>query len=422
MPVANKTAQSMATTFSPGEVPDLPNVVPSLLDLPGMQDQNDRWQEWWDSVRQRLFKTEQHNDILLRQGQIEIREEVTARETADGFLEGKYTLTVQAGDVVTGMEITSSTSPNAGTVSQVSFRADKFMIYSGTTNKIIFVADAIQNKVRMGDVFTVDTSAQAIYIKTTAGAGSFANSNTPFYADATGQFSMGSRLTWNGTTLAIGLALVDSGGSIVLGTGSDVLILSTATDPYRIWAGNATAGSATFSVTKTGQLFSTSGEIGGFQISSTQLSVPGTVHLDSSGSLTCGATSGGQGTTMNSTALFISNSAGTNVIARLENDGSNHGHLEIYNSAISLTIELIGASGDISITGSYLGNGGSLTGITSGQVSGLAASATTDTTNASNITSGTLPNARLSFTKVPTGDVAIDGHVVVGGVKLATVA
>ena len=38
----------------------------------------------------------------------------------------------------------------------------------------------------------------------------------------------------------------------------------------------------------------------------------------------------------------------------------------------------------------------SLTKVTSGAVSGLATSATTDTTDASNITTGTIPTARLA--------------------------
>jgi hypothetical protein len=42
--------------------------------------------------------------------------------------------------------------------------------------------------------------------------------------------------------------------------------------------------------------------------------------------------------------------------------------------------------------------------------------------NASNLASGTLPNARLSFSKTGTADVPVDGYVNVGGVKLATVA
>ena len=67
-----------------------------------------------------------------------ISSEATARATADGYLAGKYTLTATAGNVVTGMNITSSSG--AGTnVSEVTFQTDKFKIYNGSTGQTPFL-------------------------------------------------------------------------------------------------------------------------------------------------------------------------------------------------------------------------------------------------------------------------------------------
>jgi len=61
-----------------------------------------------------------------------VQTEASARATADGFLSGKYALKVTAGNVVTGMNITSATGSGTD-VSEITFQASSFKIYNGTT-------------------------------------------------------------------------------------------------------------------------------------------------------------------------------------------------------------------------------------------------------------------------------------------------
>jgi hypothetical protein len=167
--------------------------------------------------------------------------EASARATADGYLAGKYTLTVAAGDVVTGMNITSA-SGSGTNVSEVAFQADKFQIYSGTNKKVMFVADAVNDLVKLSNTLVVSTSGK-VFI----GTGTYGNSNTAFYVDSAGQFSLKDKLTWDGTTLTI------NGG----GTFSGALSAATGT-----FAGSLSAATGSFSGTVT----ATAGSIGGFSI------------------------------------------------------------------------------------------------------------------------------------------------------------
>lgn len=130
--------------------------------------------------------------------------EATARATADGFLEGKYTLTVIAGDVVTGMNITSSSG--AGTdISSVIFRATDFKIYNSVSGVEMFSVSG--TAVKLGATLTVDTANSKVYI----GTGTYGNTNTSFYVDSTGQFSLKDKLTWDGTTLTVGGSISSTG-------------------------------------------------------------------------------------------------------------------------------------------------------------------------------------------------------------------
>lgn len=325
-----------------------------------------------------------------------VADERTARVTADGYLEGKYTLVVTAGTVITGVNITSASGPGTN-ISNVAWTADQFQIYSGTAKKTMFVADAVQDKVRMAGVFTVDGATTSIYIKTTAGAGSYNSAGTPFFVDNTGRMSLGTGLVFDGSNLTItgaitadsgsiggwtilsstlsrNNAILDSAGQLVLGTSNDVVYLSATDSTYRIWIGNVTAGSASFRVTKggtmtatngvfSGSVTSTSGSIGGFTLGATTLTGTNiTINANGGSGILVGPTIS-DCTVIAYAGLFdgvYKFVGGIEMWAWKTSGGGGQGRIQ--DSGGATTITLTGNGGVVSAT-TFSGSGTSLTGV-----------------------------------------------------------
>jgi hypothetical protein len=108
-------------------------------------------------------------------------------------------------------------------------------------------------------------------------AGSATPGSAPFRVTKTGAVTATSGTvggwTLSSTTLTGGSATLDSAGDMTLGTTSNVVRLSATDATYRLWIGNATAGSAPFRVDKTGAATMTSVSIsaGGVTLDSTGL-------------------------------------------------------------------------------------------------------------------------------------------------------
>ena len=150
-------------------------------------------------------------------------------------------------------------------------------------------------------------------IYTTAGTPTYNNANTPFYVDGTGQFSLGTGLTWNGTTLTIGgtasiggttastvVSNAAAGATALQSIPSNYLTTSTSISGGQITTGTIKNGS--FNGTANGAAFNTAGMAINldnssitspyFLLSSTGLKVKGDISGSSgtfSGSLTVGS-------------------------------------------------------------------------------------------------------------------------------------
>ncbi len=494
LPNKGYTARAPQTGAS---VPELPDFNAEFAAQPGGEATNAALQRWWDLVRQRIefnngsmdrrlatLTTTFNNGINTLTASITHEETVradadvalavdigvvsaavdglsatvttiqSALATASGYLESRWMVNAAAGPIVTGMTLFSASGPVTD-VSYIAFQADRFQINTATGgNKLIFSATA--TAILLGNVLTVDLANSKIFI----GTGTYGNANTGFYVDSSGNFSLKDKLTFDGTTLAVSGTItagagsiggwdigtttisknnvtLNSAGTIVLGTSSDVLYMSAADATYRLWAGNATAASATFSVTKAGALFCSSGTIGGFTLTATTLTAGSgatLIRLNSTGSIALGdVTAGVVSTTLAPGSIGLSNAAGDGVV--VIGMAGGHGVLTVYDSTLVQSVILSGGSGAINATGTIVGNlfsgsgaslttlngsnissgtvavarlgsgspssanwlrgDGAWTGMSAAAVSGLAASATTDATNASNIGSGTLSDDRL---------------------------
>lgn len=370
------------TQRAPGtarEFPAFPNFDPQFAEIDGGKT-NAAIQRWNALMRQRLEGNEAQDNGRFRNIQ-------TTLDRSDGYLESVWTMQAIAGPVVTGMTLFSASGPDT-TISRITFQADVFQIQTASGNhKTVFTTTA--DAIKLGDVLTVDLANAKVYI----GTGTYANANTPFYVDDDGYFSLMNKLTFdptgagtltvsgtivatagsiggwdiNATTISKNNAILDSTGQLVLGTASDILYLSAVDATYRIWAGNVTAALATFSVTKAGALFSTSGSIGGYAITANSLIAgTGATTISLSNAAATGLTLGDPAAARvllrrsiaGTPALFLFNAANTQVVDLEADVTSSSGYLRISKSTGTDYIEIDG--GKVFTTPTIAWNGDAL--------------------------------------------------------------
>jgi hypothetical protein len=313
-----------------------PQVIQEILPLPQTlvpeipRSVRERWPEfdpWMREARaneRKLFAALQDSNRTVSQTTtaikrttdilgVELIERFDELEDEVGNLFGKYTLAVVAGDVVTGMVLTSATGDTP--ISDVTFQASSFKIYNNVTGISMF--DVSGSDVRLAGTLVVSTSGK-VYI----GTGTYANANTPFYLDDDGRMSLEDLFVYDG------------------------------------------AGSLTVN----GEINSTSGTIGGFTIGVTDLSAgsgANYIMLSSSGSpsIDIGTQSS---TTPNSslrapTLHFYEGNDPTITMGSVGTPGFRSGRIDVYDAAASATISLAGSIGVISASGGLVIAGQSVT-------------------------------------------------------------
>lgn len=170
----------------------------------------------------------------------------------------------------TGVNVTGAITATSGTFTGT------LNATSGTFNNTITVGT---NDTKINIVGTSATTTTAIY---SSGTGYGYGTGSGFWMDASGRFSLGTNLTWNGSTLSINgggtFTGALSGGTISIGTGNNIF----KADSNGIYLGHGTTFlSAPFRVTPAGEMTATAGNIGNWTIgeaTSGASSFPGSIY------------------------------------------------------------------------------------------------------------------------------------------------
>jgi hypothetical protein len=220
----------------------------------------------------------------------------------------------------------------------------KLALQSNGTNPFLTIGQATNGYNQTGIFLGLDSGTPKISLKSATNSLLFDGTNLSITGAITSSSGTIGGWTIGANSLSGGNATLASSGNLTLGTSDDVVRLSADDATYRLWAGNATAGSAPFTVDKDGNLVATAATITG-AITATSGSFTGAITSTSGkiGGWTIGEnTLTGGNIILNSTTDQEKISIGTNI--ELNTDGS----------AVLGSIE-IGSDGSISSTdGSFV--------------------------------------------------------------------
>lgn len=269
----------------------------------------------------------------------------------------------------------------------------RFVATSGSVGGWAIDSGKLWSTGATGTQIVLDSSNGKMYV----GNENWANTGNRFYVDNAGKFSLGSKLTWDGSLLLIDGTITAASGTIggwsidntklYAGTGSNFIALSSDNAiEYRTWAGSPTPASAPFYITKTGGLLANNASITGRVVATSG---------SFSGSITAASISG---STITGGLISGTSVSGVSITGSTVTAGSISGN----------TITGGSISGALVTAGSISGNS-----ITGGSISGSTISGNT-------ISGGTISGVSLTAASISGGQISIGSNFNVSNTGVIT--